>query len=507
MKKSRFTYLVLSTLAAMSLPSDAQLQPVSPHEAELARHRLSAALPELIGEGGLPQALPHSAARPAQGHKVVFGYLPYWIGSDYYDDIDFSLLTHIAAFSVEVNANGSLGNDHGWPWTALINAAHENGVRVILTATLFGDADVKTLIESSVNRQRFYRAIRDKILEGRADGVNIDFEGPGTNGWPSQAADFLAELTEYLHTEIPGSEVSFASPAVDWSARWDFAEIASACDYLFVMGYAFSGSWSSNSGPTAPLIGGSRNITTTITDPRDYGEVTRDHPEKLILGVPYYGCRWTTRSDQPGASTSDFDGYPYLGVTLQTSPVYGRQWDNASQTSWYRYFQSGQWIQVWFDDMQSLRLKYDLALQHDLRGVGMWALGYESDRHEPWQLLEETIGRRIQTAILGDTEVADAQPLAVAVGAGFPNPFNASTIIAYHLSHGGKLHAALFDVLGQQIRSWQRDHETGGSFTWHWDGTNESGVDVASGIYFVQMQFDTADNKNVTVTRRVTLSR
>ncbi|MBT5058242.1 MAG: hypothetical protein HOM68_17000 [Gemmatimonadetes bacterium] len=482
-------------------------QSVSIHEADLIRHRDTATSSALIGEGGTPAALYQGAARVAQPQRVVFGYLPYWISESYYDDIDYGLLTHIAAFSVEVNGDGSLGDDHGWPWTALVNRAHHHGVRVILTATLFGDADVKTLIESPTNRQRFFRAIRDKIREGNADGVNVDFEGPGVNGWPRLAPGFLRELTDYLHEEIPGSEVSFASPAVDWSARWDFADIAASCDYLFVMAYAFSGSWSGNSGPTAPLVGGSRNITTTVTDPRDYGDVTRDHPQKLILGVPYYGCRWTTMNDQPGAPATEFGGYPYLGVTLQTSPVHGRRWDASSQTSWYRYFESGRWIQVWFDDAASLGHKYDLALRHDLRGVGMWALGYEGDRLEPWQQLERSIGRTAPTAILDDVQMEAAAEEAIKVEFGFPNPFNASTNIVYHLPDAAILEAELFDAVGQRLRSWRRQHQAGGDFQLHWDGRDEVGANVASGIYLMRMNFSTASEHREAVTRRIALLR
>lgn len=513
--------LVLLLLARGDVGAQAATEPipVSPHHAELLRHEDTPTLPALIGDGGMPSVRLARAARPAQQQKVVFGFLPYWIDHVYYEQIDFDLLTHIAAFSVEVNGDGTLGDDHGWPWTGLIDAAHRHGVRVILTATLFGDSDVKRLIGSQENRQRFYGRIRDKILEGSADGVNIDFEGPGSNGWPSMAADFLAELTTYLHAEIPGCEVSFASPAVDWSARWDFAEIAASCDYLFVMGYAFSGSWSGMSGPTSPLKGGSRNITTTITDRRDYGDVTRDHPEKLILGVPYYGCRWTTLGNQPGSSIKDFGGYPQLSVTLQTAPAYGRLWDSTTQTSWYRYQLAGEWIQVWFDDAGSLAQKYDLALEKDLRGIGMWALGYEGNRPEPWQLVEEKIGRRASTAVVEDRERPednthagnDVGPQAVQVGDGYPNPFNASTIIAYHLARPGQLHAQLYDALGRHVKSWRRSHEAGGSYAWQWDGFDERGDDVASGVYLLRMRFSTDDGESESVvevrTRRMALVR
>lgn len=517
MRPSRFpTIRTLSVLLTLVFVVQAQAQaqaqvtmpvggsePVSPHHAELLRHQDTPTLPALIGDGGLPSVPLVYAARPAQQQKVVFGFLPYWIDDNYYQHIDYELLTHIAAFSVEVNSDGSLGNDHGWPWTGLVDEAHRHGVRVILTATLFGDAGVKTLLQSDQNRQRFFVRIRDKILEGGADGVNIDFEGPGTNGWPSLAADFLAELTEYLHREIPGSEVSFASPAVDWSARWDFEEIAASCDYLFVMGYAFSGSWSGLSGPTAPLKGGSRNITTTITDRRDYGDVTTTTPEKLILGVPYYGCRWTTLGNQPGSSIKEFGGYPYLGVTLQTGPAHGIRWDAITQTSWYRYQLAGEWIQVWFDDTESLRQKYELALQHDLRGIGIWALGYESDRPEPWQVIEETVGRRTTTVIAED----DVRPRVLQVELGYPNPFNASTVIAYHLTGAGHLEAILYDALGRRVRTWQRRHEGGGSSQLTWDGLDADGEEAATGVYLLQMDFSTDAGRTQSVTRRMALVR
>ena len=75
----------------------------------------------------------------------------------------------------------------------------------------------------------------------------------------------MADLTAYLHAEIPGCEVTFAGPAVNWSGAWDLPGLAASCDGIFIMGYAFWGSWSSTTGPNAPLIGGSYNITDTCS--------------------------------------------------------------------------------------------------------------------------------------------------------------------------------------------------------------------------------------------------
>ena len=171
-------------IAALSY-AGADAAPISMHHEAWLRHRDQPTQPALIGSADLPQPLSLQGARAARAGRaarVAFGFLPYWIDADYYDSIDFDLLTHIAPFSVEVNRDGSLGDDHGWPWTALVDRAHRHGVRVILTATLFGDEDVRILLENEVYRSRFMRQIRDKIRIGRADGVIIDFEGSGQNG-------------------------------------------------------------------------------------------------------------------------------------------------------------------------------------------------------------------------------------------------------------------------------------------------------------------------------------
>jgi spore germination protein YaaH len=295
----------------------------------------------------------------------------------------------VACFSVEVNPDGSLGNDHGWPWTAVINDAHAQGVKVILVATLFDSADILTLITTPGYKASFFANIRDKMLEGSADGVNIDFEGSGTT-WKSYINGFMADLTAYLHAEVPGSEVTFAGPAVNWSNAWDLAGLADSCDGIFIMGYAFAGSWSTYTGPNSPLTGGSINIYDTVFD--EYDDVTQNHPEKLILGLPYYGGHWITASPEPRAAVVDWVGSTRFRNDEPNSQYHGLLWDEVSQTPWYRWQDGGDWHQVWFDNAESLGLKYELARDNGLQGVGMWALGYDGDRDELWDELERWFG-------------------------------------------------------------------------------------------------------------------
>ena len=107
--------------------------------------------------------------------KIIFGYHPYWSGSKW-QNYNYDLLTTIAYFSAEANANGDLTDLHGWPKTDLINKAHENGVEVVLVVTLFNKSDLETLLSSSDNRNRLINNLVTQVENGNADGVNIDFE-------------------------------------------------------------------------------------------------------------------------------------------------------------------------------------------------------------------------------------------------------------------------------------------------------------------------------------------
>jgi hypothetical protein len=71
----------------------------------------------------------------------------------------------------------------------------------------------------------------------------------------------------------------------------------------------------------------------------------------------------------------------------------------------------------------------------------------------------------------------------------YPNPFNALTLINYQLSNQQSrlTRLIIFDVLGQQICTLVQKYQAGGSFAVSWNGLNDQGQPVASGIYFYKL--------------------
>lgn len=361
-----------------------EFPPKSIHQLEWEAHRNMPKQPSFFDPSGKGIRPLNRLAKVTTPQKAVFGYLPDWEYTTARKYLQYDLLTHIAAFDFAVDANGNIAKPSYWPWTDIINKAHANGVKVIMTVVNFNANDIHTILTEANVKSRFFTNVKTLLNQYSLDGVNVDFEGLSSADRGSLLNGFMDDLSQSVKQTFPHAEVSFAGPAVNWGG-WDLLGLSQACDYIFIMGYAFSGGWSAYAGPTAPLTGGNYNITNTVTV--QYAEVLNSHPEKLILGLPYYGCRWKTTSSLKGAATSDFLGNPFYSQEEKEAENYGSFWDTKSQTPWYRYQIGSQWYQVWYDDARSLGLKYNFADEHSLKGVGMWALGYDNGRSELWNLL------------------------------------------------------------------------------------------------------------------------
>ena len=69
----------------------------------------------------------------------------------------------------------------------------------------------------------------------------------------------------------------------------------------------------------------------------------------------------------------------------------------------------------------------------------------------------------------------------------FPNPFNHETKITYYLPASTKVTITIFDTRGRRIKSWGFHSQEQGYHTLKWDGKNDSGIEGASGMYFIQL--------------------
>jgi len=87
----------------------------------------------------------------------------------------------------------------------------------------------------------------------------------------------------------------------------------------------------------------------------------------------------------------------------------------------------------------------------------------------------------------------------------YPNPFNPETWIPYQFSEASEVTITIYDALGRVIKQLDLGYQPAGLYRTrpraaHWDGRNEVGESVASGVYFVQLK-----TKGYQQTRRIIL--
>jgi S-formylglutathione hydrolase FrmB len=79
-------------------------------------------------------------------------------------------------------------------------------------------------------------------------------------------------------------------------------------------------------------------------------------------------------------------------------------------------------------------------------------------------------------------------PLAFSLSQNYPNPFNPQTRIKYQLPHAGKVVLKVYNIVGQEICTLVDEVKPAGSFEVLWDGRDNTGHRVASGVYLYRIE-------------------
>ena len=81
-------------------------------------------------------------------------------------------------------------------------------------------------------------------------------------------------------------------------------------------------------------------------------------------------------------------------------------------------------------------------------------------------------------------------PQQVELYQNYPNPFNPTTEIRFSIPRQEKVTLSIYDLLGKKVKSLVNETRAAGKYVVKWDGTNEAGIQVASGIYFYKLNYD-----------------
>jgi len=349
---------------------------------------------------------------------VVYGYLPYWTLANL-EYIELDRLTDIAYFGLYIDSKGefvkTIEDENGtriaepgyrnWKESKevaqLAESCNRFGVRLALTVIAHNDKDNDAFLNCGECWDTLLKNLYTELDAKKIKDVNLNFEyAQYTN---IEMAKKFSELTNYLNQALDSkygdSKVvvsAFADSPVKDRISSDLENLARYSDGIFIMAYDFHRPTSDTAGPVAPIGGKGIHAEYDIeTMLKDYLSLVP--PNKLILGVPYYGYNWVVSEEKKYAERIDGSeeiGYsqsqPYSGIMdtiIKTKPKI--LWDELGQVPYFSYvsIETGQQRQVFYENRESLLIKYRLAKSKNLMGVGIWALGYDGGYTELWDLL------------------------------------------------------------------------------------------------------------------------
>jgi spore germination protein YaaH/flagellar hook assembly protein FlgD len=481
-----------------------------------------------VDPAGAPSAHLAAAVDPGGLKREVFGFLPYWELTDPSTRLDWEDLSTIAYFGVGAAGNGDLQKKNsdgsttvGWSgWTSskmtgVINAAHASGARVVLTVQSFawtsaGVARQKALLGSSSARSNLARQIAAAVRDRGADGVNLDFE-PIISGYGDEFTALVRSVRANLNVIARGYQLTFDSTGWIGNYPIENATASGGADAVVVMGYDYRGSSSNPVGSVAPIGGPSYDVGDTI---RSY--VARLPASKVILGVPYYGRAWSTASTALHAA--NISGTKYgssttvvYGTAAQYAADHGRRWDPVEGVAWTVYHRQNCTAtygcvnpvrEIYYDDDRALGLKYDLINRYNLRGAGIWALGYDGTRSELYGLLKaKFITDMVPPAITGATL---SSSIISPNGDGRLDTATMRVTVTGELTYGWAVQPYFDGIAGKAVRT---GSATGKNVAFQWDGRNSAGAVVPDGPYRITMWTADASNNQALIRKVVTVDR
>lgn len=342
--------------------------------------------------------------------KIVYGYVPYW---NLLSATPSAALTDVAYFSLTIGAQGEIVEsangelDMGLrrmqaesftDWLAERAAAQQ---KVHITFTMLSNDDITAFLASQTAQERAVQNITQVLASYPYSGVNLDVEyaGSATPAQRQAYAAFVGRVRQAMQEQAPGASLTVAifGSAGSRQLLWDLAALEPNVDHFIMMAYDYHVRSSSVAGPVAPIFGKQNgkwqdDIVTNLRD------ILLDVPsQKVLLGIPFYGYEWTTTAPRALANT-----YPRSGLTAtyerviqllqDPSQSVATYWDEEALSPYLIYRDGSDTQIIYYEDARSLSYKLDLVRQVDLGGVAIWAVGYEGENPELWDVIDSKLG-------------------------------------------------------------------------------------------------------------------
>jgi spore germination protein YaaH len=341
-------------------------------------------------------------------NNEVFGWHPYWMGSKW-ENYPFELLSTISYFSYKVDPLTGFYTDENheqikeWRNTAMVDSAKAKNTRVLLTVSCHGYDNNNEFLDNEDRWDVLINTTSDLLLNRKdsiqGDGIDLNFENLPyfkREKFNRFVKKFKRDLNNKFEKENKEFFLSITLPAFNSKDNFDVKELQKHADLLIIMGYDYHIGGEAQ-GAVAPLQSSENSSLSLLSTIQHYQQQGID-PSKTILALPYYGSLWVGSLQQSGnnvTNTSTFEK-PLTYSEIRKKYIDNDQLnidpfrDEKSMTNYYSLnFEDNTTQELWFDDDYTLRKKYDFALSNQLKGIGIWALGYDNGYDDLWNVIED----------------------------------------------------------------------------------------------------------------------
>ena len=216
-------------------------------------------------------------------------------------------------------------------------------------------------------------------------GLDIDFEYVNPEDGDA-FIEFVRNTTEKMHQNGYRVNVDLAPKTSSAQAgllyeAHKYAELGAIADTVLLMTYE----WGYTYGPplaVAPL----NNVRQVVT----YA-VSQIPPNKIMLGIPNYGYDWKLPYERGVTRATGIVNEEAIRIAAENGAEI--QFDEIAQSPFFEYYARDRSKHiVWFEDVRSIRGKFNLITEFNLRGAGYWNVMRPFSQN--WALLSQMFGIR-----------------------------------------------------------------------------------------------------------------
>lgn len=339
-----------------------------------------------------------SVINPLAPKKIVIGFLPYWLLDT--ETSDYSkYITTLSYFGLRVDQNGNIQKllnpqqeESGWnalrsgKLDPFFNKALQNNVSLSLMVASGDVNSINGLIsDPSLHAKNLVSDLKPLIETYKFSDINLDIEY--TQSASATARENFTKFVSEVKKELGNDQtltVEISPTDVIHSNLIDPKAMNKIADNIVLMAYDYHSTSSFVTGPVAPLKGAGvmseYDVTSAIEKSLDLIS-----PEKLVLGAPLYGYEWESLDQIPrsaiipntGVVASNKRAEELLSSCASCSAVL----DKDADEKYISYFDQslGDYHTIFYPDKNSMEAKINFTNEFQLKGLALWALGYEGN--------------------------------------------------------------------------------------------------------------------------------